>query len=144
MSINPCDIIRKKRFGEELNEMEIRAFVDGIVDGSFADYQASALLMAICINGMTDRETLSLTLEMAKSGDMLDLGNIPGIKADKQYLPFTIVEDGFVSEENLRKSGKDEAWVKSVLREKRATLRDTLLLTVDSAGHVMFMRKEQP
>ena len=67
-----------------------------------------------------------------------------GIKADKQYLPFTIVEDGFVSEENLRKSGKDEAWVKSVLREKRATLRDTLLLTVDSAGHVMFMRKEQP
>ena len=67
-----------------------------------------------------------------------------GIKADRQYLPFTIVEDGFVSEENLRKSGKDEAWVKSVLREKRATLRDTLLLTVDSAGHVMFMRKEQP
>ena len=67
-----------------------------------------------------------------------------GIKADRQYMPFTIVEDGFVSEENLRKSGKDEAWVKSVLREKRATLRDTLLLTVDSAGHVMFMRKEQP
>ena len=62
MSINPCDIIRKKRFGQELSELEIRAFVDGIVDGSFADYQASALLMAICINGMTDRETLALTL----------------------------------------------------------------------------------
>ena len=47
MSMNPCDIIRKKRFGEELNELEIRAFVNGVVDGSFADYQASALLMAI-------------------------------------------------------------------------------------------------
>jgi len=83
MSMNPCDIIRKKRFGEELSEMEIRAFVDGIVDGSFADYQASALLMAICINGMTDRETLALTLAMAKSGDTLNLSDIPGVKADK-------------------------------------------------------------
>ena len=83
MSMNPCDIIRKKRFGEELNEMEIRAFVEGVVDGSFADYQASALLMAICINGMTDRETLALTLAMAKSGDTLNLSEIPGVKADK-------------------------------------------------------------
>ena len=81
--MNPCDIIRKKRFGGELNEKEIRAFVRGVVDGSFADYQISALLMAICINGMTDRETLALTLEMAHSGDMLDLSRIPGIKADK-------------------------------------------------------------
>ena len=81
--MNPCDIIRKKRFGGELNETEIRAFVDGVVDGSFADYQASALLMAICINGMTDRETLALTLAMAKSGETLNLSDIPGIKADK-------------------------------------------------------------
>ena len=81
--MNPCDIIRKKRFGGELNEKEIRAFVDGVVDGSFADYQASALLMAICINGMSDRETLALTLAMAKSGDTLDLSDIPGVKADK-------------------------------------------------------------
>ncbi len=83
MSINPCDILRKKRFGGELNEQEIRAFVQGIVDGSFADYQASALLMAVCINGMTDRETLALTLAMAKSGDTLDLSDVPGVKADK-------------------------------------------------------------
>ena len=81
--MNPCDIIRKKRFGGELNEKEIRAFVDGAVDGSFADYQVSALLMAICINGMSDRETLALTLAMAKSGDTLDLSDVPGVKADK-------------------------------------------------------------
>ncbi len=83
MSMNPCDIIRKKRFGGELTEAEIRAFVSGVTDGSFADYQASALLMAICINGMKDRETLALTLAMAKSGDTLDLSDIDGVKADK-------------------------------------------------------------
>ena len=83
MSMNPCDIIRKKRFGGELTEQEIRAFVDGVVDGSFADYQASALLMAICMGGMTDRETLALTLAMAKSGDTLELSDIDGVKADK-------------------------------------------------------------
>ena len=81
--MNPCDIIRKKRFGEELSEKEIRAFVRGVTDGSFADYQASALLMAICIQGMTDRETLALTLAMAKSGDTLDFADVPGVKADK-------------------------------------------------------------
>lgn len=83
MNMNPCDIIRKKRFGGELNEKEIRAFVNGVVDGSFADYQASALLMAICINGMSDRETLALTLAMERSGDTLDLSDIDGVKADK-------------------------------------------------------------
>ena len=81
--INPCDIIRKKRFGGELSENEIRSFVNGVVDGSFADYQISALLMAICIQGMTDRETLALTLAMAKSGDTLDMSDVPGVKADK-------------------------------------------------------------
>ena len=81
--MNPCDIIRKKRFGGELTEKEIRAFVSGVVDGSFADYQTSALLMAICINGMTDRETLALTLAMTKSGDILDLSDIEGVNADK-------------------------------------------------------------
>ena len=81
--IRPNDILRKKRFGGELNEAEIRAFVRGVTDGSWADYQTSALLMAICIHGMSDRETLALTLAMAKSGDTLDLSDIPGVKADK-------------------------------------------------------------
>ena len=83
MEIKPAQILRKKRMGEELNEAEIRAFVQGVADGSWADYQISALLMAICIQGMTDRETLALTLAMAKSGETLDLSEIPGIKADK-------------------------------------------------------------
>ena len=81
--MNPCDIIYKKRFGGELSEKEIRAFVSGVVDGSFADYQISALLMAICINGMSANETLHLTMEMAESGDMLDLSEIKGITCDK-------------------------------------------------------------
>ena len=81
--IRPNDILRKKRFGGELNEAEIRAFVRGVTDGTWADYQTSALLMAICIHGMSDRETLALTLAMAKSGDTLDLSDIPGVKADK-------------------------------------------------------------
>ena len=82
-NILPNAILRKKRFGGELNEAEIRAFVRGVTDGSWADYQTSALLMAICIHGMSDRETLALTLAMAKSGDTLDLKDIPGVKADK-------------------------------------------------------------
>ncbi len=82
MMVKPSDILRKKRFGGELNETEIRAFVRGTTDGSWADYQISALLMAIAIHGMSDRETLALTLAMAKSGETLDLSDIPGIKAD--------------------------------------------------------------
>ena len=82
-NILPNAILRKKRFGGELNEAEIRAFVRGVTDKSWADYQISALLMAICIHGMSDRETLALTLAMAKSGDTLDLKDIPGVKADK-------------------------------------------------------------
>ena len=81
--MKPVDLIRKKRFGGELTEQEIRAFVKGVVDGEFADYQTAAMLMAICTMGMSDRETLALTLAMEKSGQTLSLSDVPGVKADK-------------------------------------------------------------
>ncbi len=77
------DIIAKKRDGYELSDEEIAFFVKNYVSGEIKDYQASALMMAIYLNGMSDRETVTLTLEMAKSGDMLDLSAIEGIKVDK-------------------------------------------------------------
>ena len=77
------DIIVKKRNGEALTDEEIAFFVKGYTDGSIPDYQASALLMAIYFQGMTEHETSSLTMEMAHSGDMLDLSAIKGKKADK-------------------------------------------------------------
>lgn len=77
------DIIAKKRDGFELTDEEIAFFVRGCTDKSIADYQTTALLMAIYLNGMTDREMITLTNEMAHSGDMLDLSSIQGITADK-------------------------------------------------------------
>lgn len=77
------DIIIKKRNGETLSDEEIAFFIKGYTDGSIPDYQASALLMAIYFRGMTDKEIATLTMEMAHSGDMLDLSAIKGLKADK-------------------------------------------------------------
>ena len=77
------DIIAKKRDGKELTDEEISFFVHESVKGNIKDYQVTALLMAIYLRGMTDRETVTLTIEMAKSGDMLDLSAIDGITADK-------------------------------------------------------------
>lgn len=71
--MNIIDIIEKKKNNISLNEEEIAFFIDGICDGSIKDYQASALLMAICINGMSEEETAILTDKMAHSGDTLDL-----------------------------------------------------------------------
>ena len=81
--MNILELLTKKRHGGELSKEEIAFFVKGVTDGSFADYQISAMLMAIAINGMTDRETVDLTMEMASSGDLLNLSAIPGIKCDK-------------------------------------------------------------
>ena len=67
-----------------------------------------------------------------------------GIKADKQYLPITIVEDGYLSKENLKKAGKDRLWLEKTLREHQITREKVLMLTVDCAGHVGLLRKEQP
>ena len=77
------DIIMHKRNGLELTDEEIAFFIQGYTKGEIPDYQVSALLMSIYFNGMTDRETLTLTMEMAHSGDMLDLSQVHGVKVDK-------------------------------------------------------------
>lgn len=77
------DIIVKKRNGEVLSDEEIAFFVKGYTQGTIPDYQASALMMAIYFQGMNEQETATLTMEMAHSGDMLDLSAIKGLKADK-------------------------------------------------------------
>jgi pyrimidine-nucleoside phosphorylase len=77
------DVIARKRDGQALSREDINLFVQGVTDGSIPDYQASALLMAIVIRGMSDEETASLTEAMAGSGDRVDLSSIPGRKVGK-------------------------------------------------------------
>src|SRR3954447_13023444 len=77
------DIILSKRDGRALSRDEIRFFVDGVTDGTLPDYQASALLMAILLRGMTAEETAWLTDAMVHSGIRVDLGDVPGVKVDK-------------------------------------------------------------
>ena len=77
------DIIRTKRDGHPLSRAAIDAFVHGITDGSWADYQASALLMAIVLRGMSAEETAWLTDAMVRSGQRVDLSALPGIKVGK-------------------------------------------------------------
>jgi len=77
------DIINKKRLGKELSYNELYEIFNGYLDGDVADYQMSALLMAICINGMTDDEVFALTKIFIDSGDVLEFSDIPGIKVDK-------------------------------------------------------------
>jgi len=77
------DAIARKRDGNALSLGEIDAFVAGVTDGSIPDYQASALLMAIVLRGMSDQETGWLTDAMVRSGDRVDLSDIPGVKVGK-------------------------------------------------------------
>lgn len=65
-----------------------------------------------------------------------------GIQPKQQYLPVTIIEDGFLSRENLRRAKKDEAWLENVLRQHNATRKNTLLLTVDSSDSIHWIGKE--
>ncbi|MFZ5916804.1 MAG: pyrimidine-nucleoside phosphorylase [Chloroflexota bacterium] len=77
------DIIAKKREGEKLTAQEIDWFVQGFTRGDLPDYQAAAWLMAIYLRGMDHDETVALTLSMAHSGKMLDLGGIAPLVVDK-------------------------------------------------------------
>ena len=77
------DIIIKKRDKGELTLAEIEFFIKSFISGEVTDYQASALLMAIVLNGMTPRETTDLTMAMANSGHMLDLSDVVNIAVDK-------------------------------------------------------------
>ncbi len=77
------DIIMKKRDGYALEREEILAFVQGVTTGALPVYQASALLMAILLRGMTTQETAWLTDAMVHSGIKVDLSDLPGVKVDK-------------------------------------------------------------
>lgn len=77
------ELIEKKRYGGEMTAEEIRFLVDGLVKGEVEDSQMAAFMMAVCINGMTDREISDLTFSMMHSGDTVDLSDLPGVKVDK-------------------------------------------------------------
>lgn len=81
--MNMYDLILKKKRGKELTEEEIRYMIINYTNGNIPDYQMSAMMMAICFQGMTPEETKNLTLAMAESGDILDLSAIKGVKVDK-------------------------------------------------------------
>jgi pyrimidine-nucleoside phosphorylase len=81
--MNMYHLIEKKRDGKELSKAEINHFIQGYTKEQIPDYQASALLMAIYFQGMTEQELSYLTEAMAQSGDMIDLSSIEGIKVDK-------------------------------------------------------------
>src|SRR4051812_50118615 len=77
------EVIARKRDGQSLSREAIDLFVQGSTDGRIPDYQCSALLMAIVLRGMADDETAWLTDAMVRSGERVDLSDIPGIKVGK-------------------------------------------------------------
>ncbi len=66
-----------------------------------------------------------------------------GIHPKKQYLPVTVIEDGYICAESLQKAGKDEVWLRRVLAEKKTTAAETFLLTVDGSDHIHWVGKEK-
>ena len=81
--MNILNIIDKKKVKAELTTEEINFFVDGFTEGKIPDYQMSALLMAILLNGMTDREIFDMTMAMLNSGDVVDMSRLGGVVCDK-------------------------------------------------------------
>ncbi|HVF46581.1 MAG TPA: thymidine phosphorylase [Pyrinomonadaceae bacterium] len=81
--MRPQEIIATKRDGKSLSDAEITSFIDGVVDGSWADYQISALVMAIFIRGLNRREQHSITSAMLHSGTIMDFSDVEAPKGDK-------------------------------------------------------------
>jgi pyrimidine-nucleoside phosphorylase len=81
--MNPQDLIRKKRDGARFSDAEITAFIAGVSDGSWADYQITALVMAMFIHGLDQSEQNALVKAMLESGEVLDFSDIDAPKADK-------------------------------------------------------------
>ncbi|HHX16810.1 MAG TPA: thymidine phosphorylase [Mollicutes bacterium] len=81
--MNIVDLINKKRENLELTKEELNYIIDSYMQGITKDYQISALLMAICLNGMSEEETFNLTEIMLNSGEIYNLDNVNGIKVDK-------------------------------------------------------------
>ncbi len=77
------ELIARKRNGQELTRPQIERLVRELMEGSLADYQMSAWLMAVFFRGLTDTETVALTHAMLHSGDVIDLADVPGVKVDK-------------------------------------------------------------
>ena len=77
------DLIIRKRNGEELNPEEISHLITAYTSGEIPDYQMAAFLMAVYFSGMTDREVSSFTDSMIRTGENVDLSDIPGVKVDK-------------------------------------------------------------
>ncbi len=77
------NLLNKKTLKKALSKNEIDFFIKNVTNGNFKDYEISAMLMAICINGMNKQETLNLTLAMANSGEQIDLSGVNGICVDK-------------------------------------------------------------
>lgn len=77
------ELLAKKRDGGELSAQEIDHMIQGYTQGRIPDYQMSAMCMAILLRGMSDREVLDMTMSMTRSGELLDLSPIEGLKADK-------------------------------------------------------------
>lgn len=81
--LNPVTLIRKKRDGGHLSQEEIKFMVDAYTRDEIPDYQMSAFLMAVFLNGMDDSEASAFAHAMLHSGIVVDLGSVPGIKVDK-------------------------------------------------------------
>lgn len=81
--MNIIDVINKKRNNIELTREDMEFAFNGYLKEEVQDYQMSALLMAMCINGMSDQEVFDLTDIFIKSGEVLDLSTVPGVKVDK-------------------------------------------------------------